>query len=41
MFLHCLFIRDVNHVKIHNLIHICDITMPMVFQTLSILENGT
>jgi len=40
MFIHYLFAHDVNHVEIHNLIHICDTTMPLVFQTLNIFING-
>jgi hypothetical protein len=41
MFLCCLLADDVNNVEIHNLIHICDTTMPLVFQTLNIFINGT
>jgi hypothetical protein len=41
MFLCHLLAHDVNHVKIHNLIHIHDTTMLMIFQTLNILVNGT
>jgi hypothetical protein len=33
MFIRYLFAHDINHVKIHNLIHICDTTMPLIFQT--------
>jgi len=41
MFFCCLLSHDVNHATIQNLIHIRNITMPMVFQTLRILVNGT
>ncbi len=41
MFRHCLFAHDVHNVEIHNLIHVRDITIFMVFQTLNIIVYGT